>query len=139
MVIPTGPPAAGSARMRSDQPPSVASVDRVRRALPSGFQPWTPPSKLALASRLRGPGGDPPALAAVVATAATVVVGAAPALAAVDAVGRAAARPLEPWRPPLEDPTQANPVTTSSTASPRPVQTCHRRCRGGRSARWRGM
>src|SRR4029453_8644786 len=75
MVMTTGPPPEGSARMRSDQPPSVASVDRVRRALPSGFQPWVPSSKLLLASRLRGPAG---AGAAVVATPAAVVVGAPP-------------------------------------------------------------
>src|SRR5215217_6926893 len=114
MVMPTGPPPAGSARMRSDQSPSVASVDRVRRALPSGFQPRVPSSKPGLASRLRGPGG-----AAVVATAAAVVGGPAPGLAAEVGVGGAAARPLEPWRPPLEDPTQANPVATSRTASHR--------------------
>src|SRR5215212_766506 len=108
MVIPTGPPAAGSARMRSDQPPSVASVDRVRRALPSGFQPLVPSSKLLLASRLPGPGGPWPA---------AVVVGTPPPLlAAVVGVGGAAARPLEPWRPPVEDPSQANPVRASSTA-----------------------
>src|SRR5829696_859970 len=133
--MPTVPPAEGSARMRTDQTPSEASVERVRRALPSGFQPRVPFSKLALASRLRGPGGDPPGLAAVVATAAAVVVGAAPPAATVDVVAPAAARPLEPWRPPPEDPIQANPVSTSSRASPRPVQSCHRRWRGEVSAR----
>src|SRR4029453_16219265 len=109
MVMPTVPPAEGSARMRSDQPPSVASVDRVRRALPSGFQPLVPSSKLLLASRLRGPGGTWPA--AVVATPAAVVVGTPPPLlAAVVGVGRAAARPLDPLPPPVGDPSPPNPA-----------------------------
>ncbi|HEY7606632.1 MAG TPA: hypothetical protein VID07_07665, partial [Actinomycetes bacterium] len=65
-----------------------------------------------------------------VATAGAVLVGAA-APGAEDGVGVAAARPLEPCPPPLEDPIQASPVTTSSRASPAPVHSCHRRLSGG--------
>jgi hypothetical protein len=70
--MPIGPSAPESARTRSDQSPRWASVDRVRRAPPSGRHPCEPCSKLSLASRFLG--ASPDAWPAVVVLAAAVVV-----------------------------------------------------------------
>ena len=133
-VMPTGPPADDSGRTRSDQPPSVASVDLVRRAAPSGRHPCEPSSKLALASRFLGP--SPSAVAAVVVVAAPVVVVAAAARR--DAERSAVPWPAAGWGP-GDSRIQASVVTATSTTIPTPAQSRHRRRRGGGGARWRWL
>jgi hypothetical protein len=122
--MPTGPPADDSARTRTDQPPSVASVDLVSRAAPSGRQPREPSSKLALASRFFGP--SPDAWAVVVVLAPVVVV--APSACRDAAASRSAVSWSAAW-------VQASVVRATTATIPIPAQSRHRRRRGGGEAR----